>query len=97
MIKGDYYAKHYNEFISTKATQEHQWNKLGEHITFYSSKKFFFVAGEGLSNTETSTVLREQVTHLGQTSTAGVTHLQEDIRIHSTFSIRRMQNHLPAR
>jgi hypothetical protein len=69
MIKGDYYTNHYNEFISTKATQEHWWNKLGEHITFYSSKKFFFVAGEGLSNAETSTVWREQVTHLGQTST----------------------------
>jgi hypothetical protein len=69
MLKGDYYTNHYNEFVSTKATQEHWWNKLGEHIAFYSSKKFFFVAGEGLSNAETSTVLSEQVTHLGGTST----------------------------
>jgi hypothetical protein len=69
MIKGDYYTNHYNEFILTKAVQEHQWNKLGEHIAFYRSKKFFFVTGEGLSNAETSTVLNEQVTHLGQTST----------------------------
>jgi ABC-type proline/glycine betaine transport system ATPase subunit len=36
---------------------------------FYSSKQDFFVAGEGLSNTATSTVLAEQVTHLGQTLT----------------------------
>jgi hypothetical protein len=69
MIKGDYYTNHYNEFISTKATQEHWWNKLWEHITFCSYKNFFFVAGEGLSNAETSTVLSKQVTHLGQTST----------------------------
>jgi hypothetical protein len=69
MIKGNYYLNSYNEFISTKATKEHRWDKLGEHIMFYSSKQYFFVTGEGLSNTATSTVLAEQVTHLGQTST----------------------------
>jgi hypothetical protein len=69
MIKGNYYLNSYNEFISTKATQEHRWEKLGEHITFYSSKQYFFVAGEGLSNVATSTVLAEQVTYLDQTST----------------------------
>jgi hypothetical protein len=69
MIKGNYYQNSYNEFISTKATQEHRWEQLGEHITFYSSKQYFFVAGEGLSNASTSTVLAEQVTYLGQTLT----------------------------
>jgi hypothetical protein len=39
MIKGNYYLNSYNKFISTKATQEHRWDKLGEHIMFYSSKQ----------------------------------------------------------
>jgi hypothetical protein len=69
MIKENFYLNSYNEFISTKATQEHRWDKLGEHILFYSSKQYFFAAGEGLSNAVTSTVLSEQVTYLGQTST----------------------------
>jgi hypothetical protein len=69
MIKGNYSTNHYNEFISTKATQEHWWDKLREHIAFYSSKQYFFVTGQGLSNAETSTVLSGQVTHLGHTST----------------------------
>jgi hypothetical protein len=34
------FAYWYNEFISTKATQEQQWDKLGEHISFYSSKQY---------------------------------------------------------
>jgi hypothetical protein len=69
MIKGNYYFTNYNEFVSTKATQEHRWDKLGEHIAFYSAKQYFFVAGEGLSNATTTTVLSELVTHLGQTTT----------------------------
>jgi hypothetical protein len=36
------------EFISNKATLEHQQDKLGEHIAFYSNKKYFFAAGKGL-------------------------------------------------
>jgi hypothetical protein len=67
--KRNYYQNSFKEIISTKATQEHRWEKLGEHIMFYSSKQYFFVAGVGLSNTSTSTVLAEQVTYLGQTST----------------------------
>jgi hypothetical protein len=38
MIKGNYFLNSYNEFILTKATQEHRWEKLGEHISLYSSK-----------------------------------------------------------
>jgi hypothetical protein len=69
MIKGNYFSTSYNKFVSTKATQEHRWDKLGEHIAFYSTKQYFFVAGEGLSNTATTNVLSELVTHLGQTTT----------------------------
>jgi hypothetical protein len=53
----------------TKATQEQIWNKLGEHILFYSAKQYFFVAGEELSNAATTTVLSESVTHLIQMMT----------------------------
>jgi hypothetical protein len=67
--QGNYFNNSYNKFVSTKAMQEHRWNKLGEHISFYSAKQYFFVAGEGLSNAATTTVLSESVTHLGQTMT----------------------------
>jgi hypothetical protein len=46
MIKGNYYTNHNNEFISTKVTQEHWWDKLGEHIAFYSSKQFYSSQGK---------------------------------------------------
>jgi hypothetical protein len=88
LIKGNYYTNHYNEFILTKATQEHQWNKLREHIAFYSSKQYFFVAGEGLSNAETSAVLSKQVTHLGQTSTLQELLTSKDFHIHPALYSR---------
>jgi hypothetical protein len=69
MIKGNYFNNSYNKFVLTKATQGHRWNKLGEHILFYTAKHYFFVAGEGLSNAATTTVLSESVTHLGQMMT----------------------------
>jgi hypothetical protein len=69
MIKGDYLDSGFNKFVSTKATPEQHWDNLGEHITFYSTKQYFFVPGEGLTNTTESTVLSEAVTHLGQTTT----------------------------
>jgi hypothetical protein len=47
MIKRNYFNNSYNKFVSTKATQEHRWNKLGEHISFYNTKQYFFVVGEG--------------------------------------------------
>jgi hypothetical protein len=69
MLNRNYPENGFNEFVSNKATLEHCWAKLGEHIAFYSNKKYFFVAGEGLTNTKRSTVLSEQVTHQGQKST----------------------------
>jgi hypothetical protein len=97
MIKGNYYANHYNKFISTKATQEHQWDKLGEHIAFYSSKQYFFVAGEGLSNSSTSTVLSKPVTHLGHTSTLQELLTSKKIFTFIQHSCQGLQNYLPTR
>jgi hypothetical protein len=68
MIKGDYFDSGFNEFVSTNATPEQCWDKLGETITFYSTKQYFFVAGKGLTNVAESTVLSKAVTHLGQTT-----------------------------
>jgi hypothetical protein len=69
MLNGNYPGNGFNEFVSNKATLEHCWAKLGKHIAFYSNKKYFFVVGEGLTNTTRSLVLSEQVTHQGQKST----------------------------
>jgi hypothetical protein len=68
MLNGDYYNNGFNEFVSTKATPEQQWDKLHEHINFCSSKKYFFVAGAGLSNVNKSKMLSESVTYQGKTS-----------------------------
>jgi hypothetical protein len=68
MLNGDYYNNGFNEFVSTKATPEQRWDKLEDHINFYSAKKYFFVAGEGLSTVNKSKVLSEIVTHQGKIS-----------------------------
>jgi hypothetical protein len=38
MLNGDYHNNGFNKFVLTKATPEQRWDKLEEHITFYSSK-----------------------------------------------------------
>jgi hypothetical protein len=69
MLNRNYSENGFKEFVSNKATLKHHWVKLGEHIAFYSNKKYFFVAGEGLTNATKSSVLLEQATHQGQKST----------------------------
>jgi hypothetical protein len=68
MLNRDYHNNGFNKFVSTKATPKQIWDKLEEHITFYSSKNIFFVAGEGLSNMNKSKVLSKSMTHQGKTS-----------------------------
>jgi hypothetical protein len=46
MVKGNYFACGFNEFVSTKVMQEQHWNKLGEHIEFYSSKNTSLLPGK---------------------------------------------------
>jgi hypothetical protein len=67
MLNGDYNNNGFNVFKSTKATPEQQWDSLEEHINFYSSKKYFFVASKGLTTINKSKVLSETVTHQGKT------------------------------
>jgi hypothetical protein len=49
-VNGDYFNNRFNKLVSTKATPEQQWDKLKEHILFYSTKQYFFVTGTCLSN-----------------------------------------------
>jgi hypothetical protein len=37
MLNGDYNNNRFNKFVPTKATPKQQWDKLEEHINFYSS------------------------------------------------------------
>jgi hypothetical protein len=66
MLNRNYPENGLNEFILNKATLEHWWDRLGKHISFYLNKKYFFVAGEGLTNITKSSGLSKQVTHQGQ-------------------------------
>jgi hypothetical protein len=91
MLNGDYNNNGFNEFKSTKATPEQRWDSLEEHINFYSSKKYFFVAGEGLTTVNKSKVLSETVTHQGKTSNLREpAHKKQNFRVHPTLTSRRL-------
>jgi hypothetical protein len=95
MLNGNYPENGFNEFVLNKTTLEHWWDKLGKHIAFYSNKKYFFMAGEGLSTVTKSSVLSEPVTYQGQKSTLRDLLSSKKYLLSSNTQKQGVQDHLP--